>query len=194
MQNINVKADTYPSWKDQLAIFARTPSLSTIIQIQSLYGAFDGSVAGYAANGSVIATPFGEFGSDIICSCHSQMAAAAWSKQRSPLTRSYRYEISIPPALHGQDLNYYFYDPTVAAIDPTLDAQIARRFQSYLRRFILGHELEGWPEYSSTGLGSPWWVNITADGFDVVAGGDETDLSRKCSKIVELLSTQEDGW
>lgn len=148
-------------------------------------------------------TPFDEFSGDIIFRCHAEIAAKMYSelgpqsgywKGSSFSSSAYRYEVSIQPALHGQDLYYYFYNEAIAAGLPTLNAEVARKFQHYLRRFILGQDLEDWLEYSSTGLNNPSWMNVTSEGFQPVTGEDETDRATRCEHIVRLLSNPDDGW
>lgn len=102
--------------------------------------------------------------------------------------------MSIPPATHGDDLNYYFVDPVITALMPSLNTTTASTFQRYLKRFILGLDLQDWPEYASTGLNSPSYMNISVTGFQPVIGGSEVDLATECPRIVSFLSNPNDGW
>lgn len=191
------------SWKDLLSIYCRSPTTATVEVVQSIYGAFNGSRSSFLPDGTVDMTPFDEFNNDIIFACHCEAAAKAYSRRGSQgdfwehfglSSSSYRYQMSIPPALHAEDLSYWFYDQSIATYYPEVDGKIARTMQRYVRSFILGEELEGWPEYSSGEVDQPVWMNITSDGFHAVSGGDEAELARKCESIIDLFSNPRDGW
>ncbi|OAA77518.1 esterase [Akanthomyces lecanii RCEF 1005] len=193
------------TWEAMLAQFARTPSNATVQRIASLYGQPSNSAAGTLPGGVPAPTVFDKFYGDIIYECHSHLAARLWSaatqKEHSspcapPQKRyaSYRYDQSILPALHGGDLNYYFFDAAIAALDKTVVPDVAREFQHHVRQFILGRDLDGWPEFGGTGLQTPSWMNVTSEGFRAVVGKDESVRAKRCEAIVELLSNTEDGW
>ncbi|ETN37303.1 uncharacterized protein HMPREF1541_08294 [Cyphellophora europaea CBS 101466] len=196
------------SWTELLDIFARTPTNSTLEALEEMYGTYMNQTS-FTPDGDITPTPFDEACGELIYTCHSYFPAKTFSNNsggshtarlrrrqtwQSEQTRSYRYEMSILPALHGQDLSYYFYDDVVAAADPTVNASVAATLQSYLRSFILGHELDGWPEYSSEGLERPSWVNITASGFEPVVGEDEAVTAERCQRLIELFGNGDDGW
>lgn len=46
----------------------------------------------------------------------------------------YNYLFSVPPAFHGDDIAYTFFDPTNP--DPATDAELAGTFQQYLLNFV----------------------------------------------------------
>lgn len=204
MRNDGIGNPSNETWADFLKIFARTPSSSTISTIQSLYSN-DTDLSPVSSSGILEQTTFDKFYGDIIYECHSYFAAKYWSKGKNdsattvPPTsatgsESYRYDESVPPAIHGDDMNYYFYDKAVAAVDKAVVPEVAKKFQNYLRRFILGEDMQGWPEYSAKGLESPGWVNITANGFEVIVGGYESVRGKRCETIVALFDKAEDGW
>ena len=80
-----------------------------------------------------------------------------------------RYIISIPPAVHAQDINYYFY-PNFDLGFP-VDERVARGVQRMLGEFIYGRELSitaageqiQWSSFASDGN----VLNITARGFEM---------------------------
>lgn len=192
------------TWEILLKQFARTPTNSTVQKIASLYGQASNSSGATLPGGTPAPTVFDKFYGDIIYECHSYFAAKMWSRATAkPPSRpcsppacfaSYRYDQSILPALHGGDLNYYFYDAAVAAADKSVVPAVARKFQHYLRRFILGRDMEDWPEFSGTGLQTPSWMNVTREGFQVVVGEDESARAQRCEEIVKLLNKTQDGW
>lgn len=193
------------TWEAIPAQFARTPSNATVQRIGSLYGQPSNSTADTVPDGTPAPTVFDKFYGDIIYVCHSYLAAKLWSAanqetQSSPCAlrqkrhASYRYDQSILPALHGDGLSYCFFDDAIAAVGGTVVSDVARKFQHHVRRFILGRDLEGWPEFGSTGLQTPSWMNVTSDGFQTVIGQDEGLRAERCEAIVELLDNKADGW
>lgn len=170
----------------------------------SLYGDFNGSYQSFLPDGTISETPFDKFSGDILFRCHASIVAKAysqlgaqnqyWQNQSLPGTTSYKYQLSILPATHGQDLSYYFYDEAIAVAAPNTIADVARKLQHYVRRFILGQDMEDWPEYGSTGLVAPAWMNITNEGLTAASGGDEADRTIRCPAIVGLFSNPGDGW
>lgn len=191
------------SWADFVKIFARTPSNSTVATIEDLYKNETNLVPGNA-KGLPAQTVFDKFYGDVIYECHSYFAAKHWSKSGSSgksttcapgtAAESYRYDESVPPATHGDDLNYYFYDKVIAAVNPVVVEKTALQFQSYLRRFILGEDMDGWPEFSSSGLESPSWMNVTADGLKAVVGEDEAVRAKRCETVLTVFGNKADGW
>jgi hypothetical protein len=84
-------------------MFARIPSNSTVKIIEQLY-----TIDTYLSppsNGLPAQTTFDEFYGDIIYECHAYFTAEFWPNNG---LEAYRYDQSIPPAIHGDDLNYYF--------------------------------------------------------------------------------------
>ena len=187
------------SWPVFLKDFARTPSSSTVDVISSLY-ANDSDLAP-ATSELAGQTVFDKMYGDIIYECHSYMAARRYAKNgpgRCPSAgdgfEAYRYDMSIPPALHANDMYYYFYSSLVAKLKPTTVKKTALQFQDYIRRFILGQSMGSWPEYTANGLASPTWVNVTAEGFKAVVGKEETVRQRRCEALLKLLDKKQDGW
>ena len=174
---------------DFVKMFARTPSNSTVKIIEQLYA--NDTYLSPPSNELPAQTTFDEFYGDIIYECHAYFTAEFWSKDG---LEAYRYDQSILPATHGDDLNYYFFDKVIAVSDPNVIQTIATKFQDYLRRFILGQDMEGWPEYSSKGRTSPSWMNITANGFEAIVGKVEIAKAHRCESIVKLLGRAADGW
>lgn len=117
-----------------------------------------------------------------------------WQTHTLPDTTLYRYELSILPTTHGQDLYYYFYDGFIAAAAPETIGPVVQKFQRYLRRFILGQDMEDWPEYGSTGLATPVWINMTDDSLTAASGGVEADRAKRCPSILGLFSNLDDSW
>ncbi|KFY03325.1 hypothetical protein O988_01556 [Pseudogymnoascus sp. VKM F-3808] len=83
-----------------------------------------------------------------------------------------RYIMSIPPAIHGQDVPYMFY--TNDASTPVANSTTALQYQSYIRQFVAGNRRSqpvvphrattlapDWPVYGKDSL----FFNITSDGF-----------------------------
>lgn len=74
----------------------------------------------------------------------------------------YNYLYDIPPALHGDDEAYTFYDGT----DPSVDAKIAHEFQDYILNFVRvgnpnGYGLPNFQRYGKTG----WTLDVRKGGF-----------------------------
>lgn len=190
----------FTSWAEQVSVFARTPSNATISAIENLYGPFNGSGSSFREDGFVEMTPFDAFSGDMIFACHSHFAAEAFAANRADghwpglHSESYRYEMSIQPAVHGQDISYYFFDELVATLDPTIAESAATNLQQKFRDFVLGREMEGWPESTASGDGVRSWLNITADGLVAVEQADQGGRGRKCREIVSLFDKEADGW
>lgn len=170
------------TWKEMLLQFASDPSQSAIDSIANLYG-----------NEKGFQTSQDKFYGDIIYECHSYLAAKYWAditpKCAPTKFQSYRYDQSIPKAFHGDDVNYYFYDEVLAKLNPSIVTPVAKSFQNYVRRFLLGKDMEDWPEFGT----EMKWMNITADGFKPVVGKDEATRAKRCDQIVDLLQNN-DGW
>lgn len=180
------------TWPDFVSAFARTPSDATIETIQALYEAPQNESASVPED-PLQQTPIGDFYADMHHSCHSYFTAEYWPSDTS--TETYRYEMSIPPAAHGQDLNYYFYDSAIEEIASDLVMkEVALEFQANLRRFILGQDMEGWPQYHGESPTAPALINLTADGIVTVVGGEESLLAERCETLLELWGKEEDGW
>lgn len=192
------------TWPEFISAFARTPSNTTIETISKLYHTPE-KKSDSSPGDPLQQTEFGDFYDEITFTCHSYFTAKYWPSDGSNRTRStgspaetYRYEMSIPPAAHGQDLSYYFYDAAFAAAagatGATVVEDVALEFQKYMRRFILGEDMGDWPEYHSETPSAPALFNLTADGIETVVGGEETSLSERCETQLELWGKQEDGW
>lgn len=107
----------------------------------------------------------------------------------------YRYEVYVPPAAHGEDLFYYFYDPIIAEFSGMdIPEDVTLEFQNYMRRFILGEDMGDWPEYHSERSGEPTRINLTASGIDTVVGEGGYNLAERCETLLGLLKKEEDGW
>ncbi|GIZ43503.1 hypothetical protein CKM354_000672800 [Cercospora kikuchii] len=190
----------FTSWAEQVSVFARTPSNATISAIENLYGPFNGSGSSFREDGFVEMTPFDAFSGDMIFACHSHFAAEAFAANRASGhwpgldSESYRYEMSVQPAVHGQDISYYFFDELVATLDPTIVESAATDLQQKFRYFVLGREMEGWPESTASGDDVRSWLNITADGLVAVEQADQGGRGRKCREIVSLFGKEADGW
>ena len=185
------------SWEELLKFFARTPSNQTITDVEKVYGPFqarDPDLSIFNPDGTVTALHQDVFDGDIIFGCHGLFADRAWSKGNE--NEAYRYVLSVPPALHGQDLLYYFFGEWVPALDPTMPEEAAREFQFWLRRFIRREEMsvgeKAWMKYGE-GEGNNW-INITADGLKTVEEDDEDGLVERCEFLLGLLGREEDGW
>ena len=191
------------TWPEFISLFARTPSNATIETIRKLYDT-------PTPVDPLLQTPFGDFYDEAIFSCHSYSTAKYWPSNPSDgscstcsQTETYRYEMSIPPATHGQDILYYFYTSAFADMeDVALEIpganvveDVALEFQKHLRRFIMGEDMEGWPQYHGEAPEAPpALINLTADGIETVVGGEELSLSERCETLMELWNKKEDGW
>lgn len=193
MQNEGV-ANEGVTWGEFLTIFARTPSEQTVQTVERLYGQYNNESA-FAPDGTPTPTVLDKFYGDIIYNCHSYFAAQHYSSPSPPSCSrtkpaSYRYKMSIPPATHGLDIGYYFYSEAVAHLAPETVRPVAKTFQAYLRRFVRGEDMEGWPE---EGEG---WMEVMREGW-VRKGrrGEKEEREReKCEGIVGLFRRGKDGW
>lgn len=184
------------AWPEFIGNFARTPSESTIETIKNLYDRPGNE------SSSNLQTPAGDFYDDVIHSCHSYFTAAYWPETAlddasgdDGQTEVYRYEVSVPPAAHGDDLFYYFYDPLIVEFSGMdIPEDVALEFQDYMRRFILGEDMGDWPEYHSEGSGEPTRINLTAGGIETVVGEGGYNLAERCETLLGLFGKEEDGW
>ena len=175
---------TLTSWHDFLKVYMRSPTDNAIARIKATYSNATGDA-------------WDTFNKDAIFACHAHLTAKAYAGN------SYRYEMSIPPASHGQDQFYYLYVDGWA--EPAEFPQIAKRMQKYFRNFVLHGETgdqkpnrEGevliptiWPPY---GEGQVWMniTNTTHSGFEVVHG--EAEQAKRCNLLLELMDDPANGF
>ena len=78
--------------------------------------------------------------------------------QRALGNNSYAYEFEVPPALHGFDVPYTFYDGEgmVNTTEGTLVVQVAKVFQAYIGNFVTtgNPNGKGLPNFSTYGSGA----------------------------------------
>jgi carboxylesterase type B len=137
---------------------------------------------------------FNDFGTDFGFACHSQVLSAAFKDN------AYRYVMSISPATHQLDQWYYFYINNDTA-PTTVEVDIARRFQAYLRDFIVGGDPNVPSQGPKPGLSDGNWpvygsnasiFNITSDGFMV--SRDPPSFASNCEFIQGLIQDCTNGW
>ncbi|KAK2765999.1 hypothetical protein FQN54_007514 [Arachnomyces sp. PD_36] len=127
-----------------------------------------------------------DFITDGIFACHAYNAAKAYESSAK------RYSMSIPPAIHGLDLNYYFFYNQ--EFTPVESIPIAKEFQERLRRYITGAEnlekfpdLEDWPSY---GLEQTTF-DVTLDGYEVIR--DPWEVNGRCEVLNEIFADPKNG-
>jgi carboxylesterase type B len=133
---------------------------------------------------------FNDFFTDLEFACHAQMLAKTFKEN------AYRYVMSIPPATHELDQSYYFYIDNVTT-PGDVDVQLARRFQAYLRDFVLWGDQDGqkdgnirdgmWPEYDEGTI-----FNITKDGFEVAV--DPWSKGGRCDFLQSIVDNPANGF
>jgi carboxylesterase type B len=163
-------------WPSFLKDYMQTPTNATISSLSSLFPDRD----------------FKSFMKDIIFACHARRIAETWGHD------AYRYIMSIPPAVHGQDQLYYFYNE--ASVNPGVEyPAIAKQFQEFIREFVTqgiprrakGGNAEGnghWPAYSN----SERVLQISKDGFSIEAG--ELGLKETCKILESIIYDPSNGW
>lgn len=111
--------------------------------------------------------------------------------------RTYRYIMSVPPAVHAQDLSYYFYPHFNYGLKAS--ETTARAMQRFIGDFIYGKEMKVtlpskgsitevvWRSFAEqTSL-----LNITSSGFEV-ARADEVRMQR-CKVLDGIFEDQANG-
>jgi carboxylesterase type B len=156
----------------------------------------DEIVARYPADPTNPAAPFNNFGTDISFGCCSQKLSKTFQD------KAYRYVMSIPPATHALDQDYYFYINNETT-PVSIDVPLARRFQRYLRNFIVHGDPNGanglregtddfvtgrWPKYGSEEM----IFNITSKGFETVI--DPWSLDDRCEFMQSLINDPANGF
>ncbi|KAK2759967.1 hypothetical protein FQN54_002703 [Arachnomyces sp. PD_36] len=115
----------------------------------------------------------------IVYACHGQSIAKAYGD------KARRYVMTIPPAIHGQDLSYLFFINN--ATTPVSNVEVARQTQSYFMQFIRGEALQEWPTY-----GTEFNImDISEDGFEVKP--DPWETSDICPTLFEVVMDPENG-
>lgn len=179
MFNDGLGTTIYPAmtWEENLQFFMATPTQDTIEKVTALYP-------------SNLTDAFSMFAGDVVFKCHSYFLADAFRGD------VYRYEMSIPPATHGQDQFYYFYGNATSDLAVEYP-EVALAMQAYFRSVILDEYAGGstcqvnrphWPTYGDRQR----WMNITSEGFELVYG-DESRAQR-CETILELINDPANGW
>lgn len=107
--------------------------------------------------------------SEIGVECNSDYLARALDG------KIYNYLFSVPPALHGDDLSYTFYDGK----DSTIDASVASKFQSYILDFVgTGNpNRDGLPNFEKYGE-SAWTLNVKKGGFERITNPGANERCR----------------
>ncbi|KAJ5104178.1 hypothetical protein N7532_004707 [Penicillium argentinense] len=118
---------------------------------------------------------------DAVFACNAEVMAKAYGP------RAQRYVFSIPPAAHGQDLEYIFFrdNTTTPVSSPTL----ARQFQQELLSFVrygAGNSSD-WPLYGN----SSNIANVTMNGLQVQK--DPWAEKPTCEMIMQLLEDRASG-
>jgi hypothetical protein len=120
---------------------------------------------------------FGAFFGDIILNCNSPWLAGSF-------TRSYRYNFDIPPAYHGEDVPYTFFNSHNSAISNDTAAVI---HQKYITDYVIGGEpgcggtMPCFPEYG----GGADTLSLNLTGVKVVR---DPWKSERCELMVELVA------
>lgn len=118
--------------------------------------------------------------SDLGMKCNTDYLRRAYGRQ------TYGYEFILPPAFHGGDFPYYFYNgPEPEESSSPGTATLARTLQRYVSNFIKkgdpnGEGLGDFPIAGEEALR----LGITAEGFSV--GQDKTD-SEQCRWLQKVL-------
>lgn len=165
------------NWTDFLRVFMKTPTASTIQRVMLAYpGDFE--------------TASNSFAGDAVFKCHGYFMARGFGNN------AYRYEMSIPPAQHGQDQYYYWYGNGTSPTDPAVRSPtVAFQMQDYIRSLVLdnypgggGCDRPHWPSYGDAGR----WMNITANGFQLVP--TEGAAIERCALLLDLMNDPANGW
>ncbi|KAK2781178.1 hypothetical protein FQN52_001759 [Onygenales sp. PD_12] len=124
---------------------------------------------------------------DVMYACNAYHPAKAYDD------RAKRYIMSVPPAVHAQDLNYYFF--VNETVTPVEDVKLAREFQELLRRFVTGAkhtekflDLPDWPTYGSE---EKLVLDFTSDG--IVTRSDPWEEHGRCQILHEIISDPNNG-
>lgn len=167
------------TWEEQLKFFMKTPTQDTIARVSALYP-------------QNLTDAFNLFAGDVVFKCHSYFMATTFERN------AYKYYMSIPPAMHGQDQFYYLYGNTTA--DGAVDyPEVALQMQAYFRSLILNEIAGGrfrdcndsrphWPGFGSYGR----WMNISTEGFFLEPKDDYE--AQRCELVLELLNDPANGW
>jgi hypothetical protein len=135
-----------------------------------------------------------DFTTDIDWTCNVANIASAYKH----IAR--RQLFSVPPALHGLDLMYYFYDEKTMSMANEEDVQLAEAAKAMLLQFMFGKdfelpteakfakELSTWPVYGDEDV----FANVTLDGGYEV-GAVPPGLQKKCEAINALVMGPENG-
>jgi carboxylesterase type B len=182
----------------------QTPTTKTIAEV----------AARYPEDPQNPASRFNNFATDVGFACYSQVLSKTFGEN------AYRYVMSLPPATHELDQQYYFYINEVAT-PGDIDVKIARQFQQYLRNFIVygnpngpvdSHDKRGTrvtldsspqdtsSEHNKGGIGASYWpdywnqkvFNITSNGFEATT--DPWSLNGKCGFIQALIDDPANGF
>ena len=176
---------TNPStWEEQLGYYMTSPTPEAVELAQQVFG-------------SNLTTGAIAFNKAAIYACHAYFTAAAFRNASS--TSAYKYEMSIPPATHGQDQFYYFFVSEETAGESVGEPEVARRMQQYFRNFVFDGRMGGGACDGSGNVTTHWpaygreerWMNITADGFGVVYG--EEVLRTQCEALLTMINDPANG-
>lgn len=109
------------------------------------------------------------FVSELGFSCNTVYLAKAYE------TNTYKYQFSVPPGVHGNDLRYTFYSGDSA--DPTFNYTVAMALQQYLTSFVQNGvpSGEGYPSFPLYGPSSTE-LNLNISGINTMR--DPTDNPR----------------
>ncbi|PGH06545.1 hypothetical protein AJ79_06484 [Helicocarpus griseus UAMH5409] len=127
-----------------------------------------------------------DWATDVVFACNAYLTAKAYAN------RSQRHVMSMSPAAHGQDLNYWFFQNNITT--PVANVTMARQFQEYVRRFVTGarntmtfKRLEDWPLYGW----SETVFNVTSRGFE--RQRDYWEQNQRCQILGDIIDDPENG-
>ncbi|KUJ06338.1 alpha/beta-hydrolase [Mollisia scopiformis] len=106
--------------------------------------------------------------SEALFACNAEYLSRAFN------TSAYAYDFSVPPALHGQDVPYTFYEgPATAVINDTL----ALIMQDYFTNFVIRGDPngEGLVEFPSFGEGGRMLLDFFTDAVGLVADFEDNE-------------------
>lgn len=107
--------------------------------------------------------------SELIFTCNTVYLARAYGSS------TYNYQFSVPPALHGNDVAYTFYNE--ASADPTFNVTVARALQQYITSFTQNGvpSAQGFPNFPLYGPAATE-LNLNSSGISTMM--DTTDNPR----------------
>jgi cholinesterase len=127
----------------------------------------------YIFNTSLYSSPYQLFvlsSAEVSFTCNTHFLASAFSN------RTWAYRFSIPPAIHGQDVPYTYYNSSLP--NPEIDPEIALAMQAYITEFAVTgapNGRKGFPEFPVYGEEANM-LDFNITGIEVMH--DDTDNMR----------------